>query len=419
MNASTICQAFPRAGICFWLPIFLLTHLTFADELSGAHDSDYVIFHWQVQDGLPSARIEDVIQTHDGYIWLATLDGLARFDGVRFERFYNSDTPGLANSMIKCLLEDSRWRLWYGTESGEIGWKDAAGFHNLDFSHSTPLERVERMAETLDGTVWAATRHTLLPINDGVPGTLIIRPENHDIWDICAMDKGGLWMLMDGGNVYLLDAKTGKVALTIPGQSGQWRDIAPAQAGGLWVRDGQCIRRWQDGRWVENRGVFDLQVTENAVIKEFMSGRLMIGTYGQGVLLLEADGRQRKLDDSSGLSQDQVLSLCEDREKNVWVGTVHGLNRLSRRVVKMIAPADNWQNRAVTTIAPANGGGFWVGTEGAGLYRIRPDGKMLSNQTEDVWKNNVHCVLEDASGATWTAVFGRGLRMRDKQVSCV
>jgi len=419
MKASAIYQGFSHRGIriCFYflLPFLLLADLAFADEFSGAQDSDYVVVHWQVQDGLPSARIEDVIQTQDGYIWLATLDGLARFDGVRFERFYNSDTPGLASSMIKCLLEDSHGRLWYGTESGEIGWKDADGFHRLNLPQSTPLERVERLAETLDGTVWAATRHTLLPIREGAPGTLVIRPENHDIWDICAMDKGGLWMLVDGGNVYHLDAKTGKLVLTIPGQSGQWRDIAPAQAGGLWVRDGQCIRRWQGEGWVEDRGVLDLQVTENAVIKESESGRLLIGTYGQGVWLLEADGRQHKLDDSGGLSQDQVLSLCEDREKNVWVGTVHGLNRLSRRVVKMIAPADNWQNRAVATIAPATAGGFWVGTEGAGLYRIRPDGKMLFHQPEDVWKNNVRCVLEDANGATWTSVFSRGLRLRDKE----
>jgi len=419
MNVSATCLRFSyreiRVCIGVLLPLLLLANLACADELSGAQDSDYVIVHWQVQDGLPSARIEDVVQTQDGYLWLATLDGLARFDGVRFERFYNSDTPGLASSMIKCLLEDRRGRLWYGTESGEIGWKDAGGFHRLNLPQSTPLERVERLAETLDGTVWAATRHTLLPITDGVPGTLMIRPEDHDIWDICANEKGGLWMLVDGGNVYLLNSRTGQAVLTIPGQSGQWRDITSAQAGGLWVRDGQCIRRWQGGSWVENRGVFDLQVTENAVIKEFKSGRLMIGTYGQGVWLLEADGRQQKLDDSGGLSQDQVLSLWEDREKNVWVGTVHGLNRLSRRVVKMIAPADNWQNRAVATIAPATAGGFWVGTEGAGLYRISPDGKLLFHQPEDVWQNNVRCVLEDANGATWAAVFSRGLRLRDKE----
>lgn len=419
MKAPVNCRAFSGRGIrilfCFLLSLSFFANLILAADSVGTQDSDFVVVGWQVQDGLPSARIHEVIQTHDGYLWLATLDGLARFDGVRFERFYDLDTPGLASSMISCLLEDSHGRLWYGTLSGEIGWKDADGFHRLNLPQSQSPIPVERLVETLDGMVWATSRHMLLPITNCIPGTMMVRPENHDIWDICAADSGGLWVLVDGGNVYRLDSKTGKMALTIPGQSGQWRNITPAHAGGLWVRDGQCIRRWQSGSWVENRGVIDLEVTENTVMRESRSGTLMIGTSGQGLWLLESDGRQHKLDHSSGLSQDQVLSLFEDQEKNLWVGTVHGLNRLSRRVVRMIAPADNWQNRAVSTITPAIAGGFWVGTEGAGRYRISQDGRMLEHPADDVWHQDVSCILEDASGRVWVGKFGYGIWLRDKE----
>ena len=130
-----------RLFICFLLPWLWLTDLVLADEFGGVQDSDFVIVGWQVQDGLPSARLLEVLQTRDGYLWLATLEGLARFDGVRFERFYDSDTPGLASSMIKCLLEDSHGRLWYGTQSGEIGWKDVDGFHTLNRDESTGKSR--------------------------------------------------------------------------------------------------------------------------------------------------------------------------------------------------------------------------------------------------------------------------------------
>ena len=386
-----------------------------AEESKPLQDSDFVLVNWQVQDGLPSARIHDVVQTHDGYLWLATLDGLASFDGVRFERYYESDTPGLASSMVSCLWEDRHGRLWYGTQSGAIGWKDPGGFHELNFRRAGPLDPVIRLVETFDGTVWAASRHALLPIKDGIPGPMIVCPVNHDIWDICAVDKGGLWVLVDGGDLYLLDAKTGKFTLGIPGQSGQWRNIAPARSGGLWVRDGQGIRRWKDEAWVEDRGVIDLQVRENVVLHETKSGTLLIGTSGEGLWLLEADGRQHKLDHASGLTQDQVLSLFEDREKNLWVGTVHGLNRLSRRVVKMITPVDNWQNRAVTTITPAAAGGFWVGTEGAGRYRIGLDGRIFDHPSDDVWHQDISCILEDVKGRIWMGVFGYGIWLRDKE----
>ncbi|MEI6075183.1 MAG: two-component regulator propeller domain-containing protein [Verrucomicrobiota bacterium] len=419
MRATAIGKAFRqlylRTIIGFLLPWLFGEHSVLANELGGGQDPDYVIVNWQVQDGLPSARIHEVLQTRDGYLWLATLEGLARFDGVRFERFYDSDTPGLASSMINCLLEDSQGRLWYGTQSGQIGWKDAGGFHKLNLPQAEPLDPVERLAETADGTVWAASRHALLPVKDGRPGKMMIRPEDHDIWDIGAMAKGGLWVLVDGGNLYLLDVKTRKISLGIPGQSGQWRNITPAHAGGLWVRDGQCIRRWQGGAWVENRGVFDFQFRENVVIQESRNGTLMVGTFGQGLWLVESNGLQHKLDHSSGLSQDQVLSLCEDREQNLWVGTVHGVNRLSRRVVKMITPADNWQNRAVTTIAPASAGGFWVGTEGAGRYRITRDARVLDHPTDDEWHQDVCCILEDANQRIWMGIYGYKIWRRDHE----
>ena len=398
----------------FLMPFLWLADFAVADEFGGAQDSDYVIINWQVQDGLPSARIHDVVQTRDGYIWLATLDGLARFDGVRFERFYDSYTPGLASSMISCLLEDRGGRLWYGTQSGEIGWRDAGGFHKLTLSPACSLDSVVRLAESVDGTVWAASHHSLLPIIDCVPGKLRVSPDNHSIWDICATDANGLWVLVDGGNLYCLDVKLGHMTLAIPGQSGQWRDIAPARSGGLWVRDGQCIRRWQRDAWVEDRGVLDLQVNENVVLHEAKSGALMIGTSGQGLWVVDSAGHQQQLGRASGLSQDQVLSLCEDQEKNFWVGTVHGLNRLSRRVVKMIVPPDNWQNRAISSIAPAGGGGFWVGTEGAGLYQIDPEGRVLSQPSFDIWHQDVRSVLEDASGQVWAGVFNYGLWRRDQ-----
>ena len=418
MKAFATGQAFPRGAVsflmCFLLSTFLPVFPVLADDNASVQDPDYVIVNWQVQNGLPSARIHQVVQTRDGYLWLATLEGLARFDGVRFERFYDSDTPGLVSSMIECLFEDSRGRLWYGTQSGEIGWKDAGGFHKLVFQRSGSADPVERMAETQDGTLWIASRHTLMPVSNCVPGRIIVRPENHDIWDICAMENGGLWVLVDGGNLYLLEAKTGKISLAIPGQSGQWRNIAPARAGGLWVRDGQCLRRWQDNAWVEDRGVIDLQVTENIVMHESRSGMLLIGTSGQGLWLLASNGQQYKIDHTSGLSQDQVLSICEDREKNLWVGTVHGLNRLSHRAVKMIVPADNWQNRAVKTIAPALSGGFWVGTEGAGRYRITENGRVLDHPLDDVWHQDVCCILEDVNRRIWMGIFNYQISLRDK-----
>ena len=70
---------------------------------------------WTTQDGLPQNSITSIVQTRDGYIWLGTFGGLARFDGVRFKIFDISNTDALSTNRILSLLEDSDGNLWIGT----------------------------------------------------------------------------------------------------------------------------------------------------------------------------------------------------------------------------------------------------------------------------------------------------------------
>src|SRR5512143_2344849 len=76
---------------------------------------DMVLRNWDLDDGLPSARINAVARTPDGYLWLATQRGLVRFDGSRFVIFDTSNTPGMADDRVSCLLLDGRGDLWAGT----------------------------------------------------------------------------------------------------------------------------------------------------------------------------------------------------------------------------------------------------------------------------------------------------------------
>lgn len=92
--------------------------------------AQYRIDHWTVDDGLPLNSIYSVIQTQDGYLWMATLDGLVRFDGVRFTVFNKSNSPGIANNRFISLFETAGGDLWAGTE--ESG---AARFHGGRFEH--------------------------------------------------------------------------------------------------------------------------------------------------------------------------------------------------------------------------------------------------------------------------------------------
>src|SRR5271165_5094730 len=73
---------------------------------------------WQTDDGLPQNTVHAVLQTHDGFIWLATEAGLVRFDSVKFTIFTRKDTPQLGSNLIYSLMEDRSGTLWIGTSNG-------------------------------------------------------------------------------------------------------------------------------------------------------------------------------------------------------------------------------------------------------------------------------------------------------------
>jgi hypothetical protein len=75
---------------------------------------------WNTAEGLPQSSVESMVQTRDGYLWLGTQEGLARFDGVRFVVFDRGNTRALRHNRVTALAEDKSGALWIGTEGGGV-----------------------------------------------------------------------------------------------------------------------------------------------------------------------------------------------------------------------------------------------------------------------------------------------------------
>src|SRR6202050_4011251 len=95
--------------------------------------SQYVVDNWQIPEGLPQTSAQTIARTRDGYLWVGTQEGLARFDGVRFTVFDSGNEPAIPNKDICELHVDTAGRLWIGTRSG------IALFEN---GHFTPFVRI-------------------------------------------------------------------------------------------------------------------------------------------------------------------------------------------------------------------------------------------------------------------------------------
>ena len=128
---------------------------------------------WTTVDGLPHNSIRAIVQTRDGYLWLATHAGLARFDGVRFQ-VYDTRNSGLRHNEVRALAEDGDGTLWVGTTGGlalyRDGWRET-GLPAL-------RERIQALCEDERGRLFAGTPRELLVLHRGSIERVPLRSED-------------------------------------------------------------------------------------------------------------------------------------------------------------------------------------------------------------------------------------------------
>lgn len=364
---------------------------------------EFVVRAWQMPQGLPSDRVRAVLQARDGYIWVATFNGVARFDGVRFKVFNDANTPALRNSLISCLFEDDSGRLWLGSDTGELTWYDGTSFHALEVPRAWPGFPVVGFSESRDGTLWALNRDGFLLRIRGLRGEAILGNPAGPLYSQVLRDQAGqVWAIRYGGALVRLVAGQEVLAREMPPPPAGFRTIAPARAGGLWLREEQRLRRWDQGKWAEDRGVHPWGERQAVVLFESSCGEVWVGTRDNGLFVIERDGSEHHITHSEGLVRDLITSIAEDREGNIWVGSDGGgLDRLRRRALFMVSPPDQWQHCPVTSVSAAREGGLWIGTEGAGVYLLREGQFTHLSASNTAAAKDVRTAVQDRSGRLW------------------
>src|ERR1035438_7813574 len=109
--------AFRSAGLPLCLIALALSAVV--GPVAGSN-APFIVDSWSAESGLPGSEVISIIQSRDGYLWLGTLHGLVRFDGIKFAVFNENNTPGLTSDRIIYLYEDHQTNLWIGTESSGL-----------------------------------------------------------------------------------------------------------------------------------------------------------------------------------------------------------------------------------------------------------------------------------------------------------
>ena len=138
-----------------------LSSFVFPFKCLGALDPgkplhQFIVQNWQTEQGLPQNSVLSMAQTEDGYLWIGTEEGLARFDGVRFVNFDANNTT-LGDNMVRALLVDHKGRLWIGTQSGGLATYKGGKFSAVAPPSDLPSLSVSALKETQSGAIWVGT----------------------------------------------------------------------------------------------------------------------------------------------------------------------------------------------------------------------------------------------------------------------
>ena len=408
------CSLLAPAG----LAILSLSTGIAADSRGGlSAGPPYTIDVWESGDGLPQNSVISMVQSGDGYLWLGTVYGLARFDGIRFTVYDESTTPGLSSSPIVTLFEDSQQNLWIGMEPSGIVRVQEGQVVPLRIDSEATVSRLIAICEDSAGGVWLFTSEGRLSryLNGKLDSWLFPEGRFGTHRTVVAEPDGRLRISADDA-VFLLDPKDIRPSAELPLVRTQTLSkldfLLTSRNGGHWrLADGR-VQKWKEDSLELDLGPYLWGNVRIMAACEDLHGNLLVGTLGAGVFCYNSKGEAVSVSRDEGLSYDVILSLHVDREGNLWVGTDGGgLNRVKRPVFETLAGTER---TVVQSVSQDQEGGLWIG-----VNRLGPEANSLA-----LWKNgviqwygpgegmvnsSVRAMFVDQDQRVWAGTWGAGL----------
>ena len=318
----------------------------------------YVRNTWSIQNGLPQISVQAIAQDHQGYIWVGTQAGVARFDGVRFTTYSPETNPELPGVWTRSLLVDSQGRVWIGTYKG-IAVFENGNFRTIPVADKAqyPALEINAMVED-EGRLVAGTTNGVFDVIDGklvhrtgspAPATSLLKSAD----GIYVGTAGGVVRLRAGGNdsLPLPEAmRLGVVTRLAEAQGKMWAGTSV----GLMVREGDS---WQPATTDPV-----LQHSPTTMLFQDSDRSLWAGSNaGMGRL---RDGALTEIvNEKNPASVRGVIAAFEDRERNLWFGSQWvGLVRLWNGSTRRLSAAEGLLEPIVWSVARAPDGKTWVGT---------------------------------------------------------
>ena len=286
---------------------------------------------WSTEEGLPEASVHQVFQSLDGYLWLATEGGVARFDGSGFQVLRHETDPAFISNDISAIAQDASGAMWFGTADGLVQ------------SRGTALRRFSG--------------------RDGLPSSAIL--------SLAAVPDGSLLVLTSRGLVRF----DGENFKPLPSVGGTVFSLQPTQGGAVWLLTSEGVQRYQHG--AVTRQAVPSAASANSTGDETILGIQFgpggaVWTRSARSVSVRLPGVERVLQTGHDLPSGRITALYVDRQGTGWIGTDRGLFSVEPVPQATVRVVDPLRMESILSIMEDREGNLWIGTETSGLHALRP-----------------------------------------------
>ncbi|MDB6018093.1 MAG: Histidine kinase [Pedosphaera sp.] len=370
---------------------------------------------WTKQQGLPDDSVTAVLQTRDGYLWIGTSAGLARFDGVRFVPIAPLSPKTNAPINVTALCEDSSGRLWVATQGNGLLYY-MEGLLQRFYADKNLLDTtIHSIAEDATKNLWLGTpsglsrlegrKLTRFTSKDGLP--------NDFVSSVNVARSGTVWVTTRGG---MCQFKEGRIfpfpfQTDSPGRNPESLGVYEDRRGNLWAFGDTYLVNLTAGKHLNHFASGDATASMRIWgLCEGRHGELWIGTSGKELYCFADDKFIPIALRNGGLTSD-VRALCEDNEGNLWLGTDGGgLVRLQPRKVRVLDAGVGLPNRPAVCLGFNSHSRAWLGFERDGIYTSTADSfERVTGETSRELQNLISSICVAPDSSVWVGTPGSGI----------
>jgi ligand-binding sensor domain-containing protein/AraC-like DNA-binding protein len=380
----------------------------------------YLVDKWEMADGIPSNTIRSITQTPDGYLWIATSNGLVRFDGIKFSvipfaekvkiKPLKTITPGT-------LLVDRAGILWIASSGVLTSYNFQTGqFKTFTCADGLTKDRIRRIKDDMNGNLWITFFASY--VNRFSNGKFTAFNESHGLGGkkvnaIVEDEKGNLLFgSRENGVFKYRDGKFFKYP--IPGLGSHYiNTMHEDRKGDLWIATNKGLFRVtgkSTTRFTAADGLCNDYITD---IKEDSEHNIWVGTE-KGLNRIKRK-EDRTIGIESLLESFSITCLYEDREKNLWVGTLNtGIKKLKDGKFISYTPIKALQEENILSLFEDRDGDTWIGALSGKLFRCRGSDFIESSYPPELSGTGIVAIAEDVSGNLWLGTNGKGVFQKKK-----